>query len=51
MLRVCAKELGIQVISEGVETEGERDALVADGGYLMQGFLFAKPERGFVSLR
>lgn len=50
MLKVCAKELGIQVISEGVETEGERDALVADGGLLMQGFLFAKPARGFVPL-
>jgi EAL domain-containing protein (putative c-di-GMP-specific phosphodiesterase class I) len=43
MLRLCHKELGIQVICEGVETDDEREALTTAGAQLMQGFLFAKP--------
>ncbi len=39
-----AKQLGIEVIGEGVETAGERDALVSAGITLLQGFLFAKPQ-------
>lgn len=45
--RLCAKDLQIQVIGEGVETSAERDCLVADGCTLLQGHLFAKPARGF----
>lgn len=37
------EELGITLISEGVETPAERDALAAVGCDLMQGYLFAKP--------
>ena len=40
-------ELGIQLVAEGIETPEERDALVALGGDLCQGYLFAKPGRGF----
>lgn len=47
MLKLCGRELGIRVISEGVETTGERDALVMEGGDLLQGYLFAKPTRRF----
>jgi len=43
MLRLCGEELGIQVVGEGVETTGERDALGRDGCQLLQGFLFARP--------
>jgi EAL domain-containing protein (putative c-di-GMP-specific phosphodiesterase class I) len=43
-------ELGLTVIGEGVETAGERDALVALGCDRMQGFLLARPERGFCSV-
>jgi EAL domain-containing protein (putative c-di-GMP-specific phosphodiesterase class I)/AmiR/NasT family two-component response regulator len=42
-----ARELSIRTIIEGVETTEERDALVAEGADLMQGFLFARPGRGF----
>ena len=43
-----AQELGIEVISEGIELPAERDALAALGCHLFQGFLFGKPERGFM---
>jgi EAL domain-containing protein (putative c-di-GMP-specific phosphodiesterase class I) len=44
---LCA-ELGIVVICEGVETKAERDTLVGLGCDVMQGYLFAKPAKGFV---
>jgi EAL domain-containing protein (putative c-di-GMP-specific phosphodiesterase class I) len=42
-----SEELGIDVISEGIELPAERDALAALGCHLFQGYLFGKPERGF----
>lgn len=39
---VC-RELGILVVAEGVETEGERSAAVAAGCDLLQGFLLGRP--------
>jgi diguanylate cyclase (GGDEF)-like protein len=36
--------LGLSVVAEGVETEGQRDALLAAGCSLMQGFLFSRPK-------
>ncbi|MFN7976193.1 MAG: EAL domain-containing protein [Acidobacteriota bacterium] len=44
--RLCV-ELGMTVITEGVETADERDTLAGLGGDLFQGFLFARPGRGF----
>jgi EAL domain-containing protein (putative c-di-GMP-specific phosphodiesterase class I) len=38
------QELGIQMIAEGIETEAERETLVALGGDLCQGYLFARPQ-------
>jgi diguanylate cyclase (GGDEF)-like protein/PAS domain S-box-containing protein len=35
--------LGMQVIAEGVETQGQHDALVAMGCDAFQGYLFARP--------
>jgi EAL domain-containing protein (putative c-di-GMP-specific phosphodiesterase class I) len=35
----------MQVITEGVETQGERDAIAGTGCDLMQGYLFARPSR------
>jgi EAL domain-containing protein (putative c-di-GMP-specific phosphodiesterase class I) len=42
-----AKDLGMLVVAEGVETAGEREALVAIGCDLLQGYLLAKPGRPF----
>jgi diguanylate cyclase (GGDEF)-like protein len=39
-----AHGLGLNVVAEGVETEGQRDALLTAGCSLMQGFLFARPQ-------
>ncbi len=47
MARACA-DLGITVITEGVETPAERDTLVSLGCDLLQGYLFGRPSRGFV---
>jgi EAL domain-containing protein (putative c-di-GMP-specific phosphodiesterase class I) len=46
IIALCT-ELGIQLVAEGIETAAERDALIALGGDLCQGYLFAKPGRGF----
>lgn len=47
MISVCTQDLGVRVVCEGVETVGERDTLAAVGADLLQGYLFAKPGRGF----
>lgn len=47
MVGLCRDELDIEVISEGVELGDERDAIDRAGCGLMQGYLFAKPQRGF----
>jgi EAL domain-containing protein (putative c-di-GMP-specific phosphodiesterase class I) len=39
------RDLGIEMIAEGIETEEERDALVRLGGDLCQGYLFARPDK------
>jgi EAL domain-containing protein (putative c-di-GMP-specific phosphodiesterase class I) len=46
MVALC-QQMGMQVIAEGVEVEGEMHALVELGCVLQQGYLFAKPARGF----
>lgn len=47
MISVCTQDLGVRVVCEGVETVGERDTLARAGADLLQGYLFAKPDRGF----
>jgi EAL domain-containing protein (putative c-di-GMP-specific phosphodiesterase class I) len=44
IVTVCTNELGTQVVSEGVETESERDTLLELGANLLQGYLFATPD-------
>ena len=51
MIRLCTEELGMKVISEGIETTAERDTLAAEGGDLLQGYLFARPEASFQAPR
>jgi EAL domain-containing protein (putative c-di-GMP-specific phosphodiesterase class I) len=46
MTTLC-HDLGMQVVAEGVETVEERDALADLGADLLQGFLFARPAKGF----
>lgn len=47
MVRVCQRELGMEVVCEGVETGPERDALLGTGATLLQGYLFGRPRRDF----
>jgi EAL domain-containing protein (putative c-di-GMP-specific phosphodiesterase class I)/ActR/RegA family two-component response regulator len=42
-----SRGMGMEVVVEGVETPGERDALVNLGCDLLQGYLFAKPSKDF----
>jgi len=44
------RDLGIEIIAEGIETPEERDALVRLGGDLCQGYLFARPERPWAAI-
>lgn len=46
-MRTLCDELGILVVAEGIETRDERDMLAELGCDLLQGYLFARPERGF----
>ena len=46
-LRELCDGLSMKVVVEGVETTGERDMLRSLGADVMQGYLFAKPARGF----
>jgi EAL domain-containing protein (putative c-di-GMP-specific phosphodiesterase class I) len=42
MISMC-REMGMQIIAEGIEVAAERDALVGMGCNLLQGYLFARP--------
>jgi len=44
-------EMEMHVVAEGVETVAERDTLVELGVDLLQGYLFARPAKGFVDPR
>jgi EAL domain-containing protein (putative c-di-GMP-specific phosphodiesterase class I) len=44
-------DMGLQVIAEGVETRGERDAVVELGCDLLQGYLFARPGPAFPKIQ
>jgi len=46
MTELCA-EMGRLVVAEGIEVKAEREALAALGCELMQGYVFARPGKGF----
>jgi EAL domain-containing protein (putative c-di-GMP-specific phosphodiesterase class I) len=48
MLEVCTRELGVSVVCEGVETVAERDMLDKLGSDTQQGYLFGRPQAGFL---
>ena len=50
MVTLC-KELEIQVVAEGVETLDERDAILALGCDILQGYFFARPGPPFPELK
>ena len=43
MVIVLADSLGLTVIAEGVETQAQQDALLAQGCHTYQGYLFSRP--------
>ena len=40
-------DLGMKVVTEGIETSGERNTVVGCGGDLLQGYLFGRPAHAF----
>jgi len=46
-LGALCREMGMIIVSEGVETAAERDTLTALGCDLLQGYLFARPGKAF----
>jgi EAL domain-containing protein (putative c-di-GMP-specific phosphodiesterase class I)/AmiR/NasT family two-component response regulator len=48
MVDLC-HQMGQRIIAEGVELAAERDALIELGCDLLQGFLFARPDRPFAA--
>ncbi|MES1172520.1 MAG: EAL domain-containing protein [Bacteroidota bacterium] len=49
VISLC-RDLQIQLITEGIETAAERDAVVRLGGDLCQGYLFARPGKPFPAM-
>jgi EAL domain-containing protein (putative c-di-GMP-specific phosphodiesterase class I) len=47
MMLGVAREMGMTVVAEGVETVAERDTLIELGCDLLQGYLFARPGAAF----
>jgi EAL domain-containing protein (putative c-di-GMP-specific phosphodiesterase class I) len=45
------RDMGMMVVGEGVETQEERDTLVALGCDLLQGYFFAKPGKPFPEVK
>jgi EAL domain-containing protein (putative c-di-GMP-specific phosphodiesterase class I)/CheY-like chemotaxis protein len=50
-LAALCTDLGIQLVAEGIETPAERDCVCSLGGNALQGYLFARPAKGFPSPR
>jgi len=46
-IATMCRELGSHVVAEGVETTAERDACISAGIDLLQGYLYARPGKGF----
>jgi EAL domain-containing protein (putative c-di-GMP-specific phosphodiesterase class I) len=49
-MTLLCKDLGLEVVAEGVEVPAERDTLIELGCDLLQGYLFAKPGPPFPAL-
>jgi len=49
-IATLANDLHIHFVAEGIETVAERDCVVSLGAHALQGYLFARPGRGFPTL-
>lgn len=49
-IAALANDLGIHMVAEGIETAAERDCVDSLGAHALQGYLFARPARGFPSV-
>jgi EAL domain-containing protein (putative c-di-GMP-specific phosphodiesterase class I) len=49
-IATLSDDLKIQLVAEGIETVAERDCLISLGASALQGYLFARPGRGFPTL-
>ncbi len=49
-ISALANDLNIRLIAEGIETVAERECVTALGADALQGYLFARPDRGFPSV-
>jgi EAL domain-containing protein (putative c-di-GMP-specific phosphodiesterase class I)/ActR/RegA family two-component response regulator len=49
-IATLANDLQIHLVAEGIETPAERDCVVSLGAHALQGYLFARPGRGFPSI-
>ena len=45
-----ARDLGVQLVAEGIETAGELACVSTLGAHAVQGYLFARPARGFPTI-
>ncbi len=43
LISACRRDLSIEVVAEGIETEGEERALLALGARMLQGYRFGRP--------
>jgi EAL domain-containing protein (putative c-di-GMP-specific phosphodiesterase class I) len=50
MTTLCG-DMGITIIAEGIETDGERDVVVGLGCHFLQGYRFARPGAPFPTPR
>ena len=50
-IATLCRELGGKVVAEGVETEAELNVLIESGIDLIQGYLLARPARGFTPVK
>lgn len=50
-ISALANDLRIRLIAEGIETLAERECVTALGADVLQGYLFARPGRGFPAAR
>jgi EAL domain-containing protein (putative c-di-GMP-specific phosphodiesterase class I) len=50
-LASLCKDMGLYVVAEGIETRGERDAVIDLGCDLLQGYQFARPGPAFPEAR